>query len=124
MNLTSTDRLAVRGLTIFGHHGVLPEERSEGQDFVVDVVLGVDTAPAAGSDDVRETVDYSALVEELREAVENDPVDLIETLAQRLADVCLGHHLVRDVEITVHKPHAPIQVPFDDIAVTINRSRP
>ncbi len=53
----------------------------------------------------------------------NDPVDLIETLAQRIADICLRNDQVTDVEVTVHKPHAPIQVPFEDVALTINRSR-
>ena len=53
----------------------------------------------------------------------NDPVDLIETLAQRIADICLRNDQVTDVEVTVHKPHAPIQVTFEDVALTINRSR-
>jgi dihydroneopterin aldolase len=118
------DRLVVRGLTIRGHHGVFEHERREGQDFVVDVALGIDTTRAAGTDDLRDTVDYGTLSEQLKAAVERDPVDLLETLAQRLADVCLAHPQVRDVEVTVHKPHAPIQVPFEDVALTIARSRP
>ena len=73
---------------------------------------------------MRDTVDYGTLVDQIRQAVENDPVDLIETLAQRLADVCLGHAQVLNVEVTVHKPHAPIPVPFDDVALTITRRRP
>jgi dihydroneopterin aldolase len=118
------DRLVVRGLVIRGHHGVFEHERREGQDFVVDVALGIDTTRAAGTDDLRDTVDYGTLSEQLKAAVEHDPVDLIETLAQRLADVCLAHPQVLDVEVTVHKPHAPIQVPFEDVALTIARSRP
>ena len=119
----ASDRLALRGLRFRGHHGVFDFERLEGQEFVIDVTLGVDTTSAADSDDLRDTVDYGTLVEEIRWAVEHDPVDLIETLAQRLADVCLGHAPVRQVEVTVHKPHAPIEVPFDDVALTITRSR-
>ena len=118
-----SDRLAVRGLAVHGHHGVFEFERREGQAFVVDLVLGVDTGPAAQSDDLQDTVDYGTLVEEVRSAVANDPVDLIETLAQRIADVCLRHTRVEAVEVTVHKPHAPIQVTFQDVALTINRSR-
>ena len=118
------DRLAVRGLTIHAHHGVFDFERRDGQDFVIDLTLGMDTRPAATSDDLQDTVDYGTLVDEVRSAVENDPVDLIETLAQRIADTCLQHAAVEDVEVTVHKPHAPIQVTFDDVALTINRSRP
>ena len=79
---------------------------------------------AARSDDLQDTVDYGTLVDQVRSAVANDPVDLIETLAQRIADVCLRNDQVTDVEVTVHKPHAPIQATFDDVALTINRSRP
>ena len=72
---------------------------------------------------MKDTVDYGTLVDEVRSAVANDPVDLIETLAQRIADVCLRHARVEGVEVTVHKPHAPIPATFQDVALTINRSR-
>jgi dihydroneopterin aldolase len=117
------DRLAVRGLAVHGHHGVFDFERRDGQEFVIDLVLGMDTRAAAEHDDLQRTVDYGTLVDEVRSAVANDPVDLIETLAQRIADVCLRHARVEAVEVTVHKPHAPIQATFDDVALTINRSR-
>ena len=117
-----SDRLSVRGLRFRGHHGVFPEERRDGQDFLVDLVLDVDTRAAAATDDLQQTVDYGSLVDDVRAAVENDPVDLIETLAQRIADVCLSRSLVLGVEVTVHKPQAPIQATFDDVALTITRS--
>jgi dihydroneopterin aldolase len=117
------DRLAVRGLAVHGHHGVFEFERRDGQEFLVDLVLGMDTSGAARSDDLQDTVDYGTLVEQVRSAVANDPVDLIETLAQRIAEVCLRHDQVADVEVTVHKPNAPIQATFDDVALTITRSR-
>jgi len=113
----------VRGLAVHGHHGVFEHERRDGQEFVIDLVLGVDTRVAARSDDLQDTVDYGTLVDEVRTAVADDPVDLIETLAQRIADVCLRNALVDTVEVTVHKPHAPIQATFEDVALTINRSR-
>ena len=119
----ATDRLCVTGITVRGHHGVFDFERREGQDFVIDLALGMDTSPAAGSDDLRDTVDYGTLVDEVASAVANDPVDLIETLAQRVADVCLLRPQVTWVEVTVHKPNAPIQTTFSDVALTINRSR-
>ncbi|MGH3333915.1 MAG: dihydroneopterin aldolase [Nocardioidaceae bacterium] len=118
------DRLAVRGIEAFGHHGVLDFERREGQVFKVDLVLGVDTRPAAGTDDLRDTVDYGSLVASVKQAVETDPVDLIETLAQRIADVCLDDKRVQWTEVTVHKPDAPIEATFEDVALTITRSRP
>ena len=113
----------MRGIAVHGHHGVFDFERRDGQEFVIDLVLGMDTRAAARSDDLQDTVDYGTLVDQVRSAVANDPVDLIETLAQRIADVCLRNDQVTDVEVTVHKPHAPIQATFEDVALTINRSR-
>ena len=118
-----TDRLALRGLRLRGRHGVLPAERELGQMFVVDVVLHLDTAGAAASDDLAVTVDYGALAQALAAVVEGEPVALVETLAQRLADRVLAEPLVEAVEVSVHKPQAPIPVPFDDVVVTITRRR-
>ncbi|WP_020579449.1 dihydroneopterin aldolase [Actinopolymorpha alba] len=117
------DQITLRGLRVFGHHGVHPEERANGQPFVIDVVLGVDTRPAARTDDLTQTVDYSLLATRVADAVSKDPVDLIETVAQRVADVCLEQPSVADVEVTIHKPEAPVGVQLDDVAVTIHRSR-
>lgn len=117
------DRLALRGLRAHGHHGVFDHERRDGQDFIVDVELGLDTRAAALGDDLSATVHYGELAERLHTAIANDPVDLIETLAQRLADVCLAEAPVAWVEVTVHKPEAPIRVAFEDVSLTIHRSR-
>ena len=119
-----SDELTVSGIECYGYHGVFAQERREGQVFVVDLTLGLDTAPAAVSDDLRDTVDYGSLVAAVKQAVEADPVDLIETLAQRLADVCLRDRRVQWARITVHKPGAPIEATFGDVALTITRSRP
>ncbi|MEV6010680.1 dihydroneopterin aldolase [Streptomyces sp. NPDC051976] len=118
------DRVTLRGLKARGHHGVFAHERRDGQVFVVDLVLGLDTAPAAAGDDLSKTVHYGVVAEEVTAVVSGEPVDLIETLAQRIADTCLGHDMVQEVEVTVHKPDAPITVPFDDVTVTITRRRP
>lgn len=118
-----TDRITIRGLRVFGHHGVHPEERTLGQTFIVDVVLVTDTRVAARTDDLTKTVDYSSLVDQVVVAVAKDPVNLIETVAQRVADLCLDQPGVSEVEVTVHKPQAPVGVPLDDVAVTIHRSR-
>ncbi len=120
----AVDRLAVRGIEAYGHHGVFDFERREGQVFVVDLVLGLDTRPAALSDDLQDTVDYGTLVAAVKKAVETEPVDLIETLAQRIADVGLSDPRVQWTEVTVHKPDAPIEATFSDVALTIYRSRP
>jgi 7,8-dihydroneopterin aldolase/epimerase/oxygenase len=119
----SLDRIALRGLRVRGRHGVYERERLAGQEFVVDAVLGVDTRRAAAGDDLSRTVDYGALAARLVAVVTGQPVRLIETLADRLAAECLGDRAVTEVEITVHKPHAPLPCPFDDVTVTISRSR-
>lgn len=118
------DRITLRGLRVAGHHGVYPEERRRGQDFVVDAVLSVDTRRAAADDDLSHTVDYAALAARIAAVVAGDPVALLETLADRLAGTCLADPAVREVEIIVHKPDAPLGLRFDDVAVTIRRAPP
>lgn len=115
--------MAVRGLRIHGRHGVYESERTRGQEFVVDVVLGLNTRPAGHADDLSRTVDYGSLARRLAAVIEGEPVNLIETLAERLAAVCLTETAAREVEVTVHKPNAPMPLPFDDVTVTIHRSR-
>lgn len=118
-----SDELAILGVECFGHHGVFDFERREGQVFVVDLVLGIDSAPAAASDDLGDTVDYGTLTARVKASVERDPVDLIETVAQRIADVCLEERRVEWARVTIHKPDAPIDATFRDVALTITRSR-
>ena len=118
-----TDTVAIRGLRVRGHHGVLASERRDGQTFVIDAVLHVDTGSAAATDDLSETVDYAGLAADLAAVVAGEPVNLIETLAHRLAEVCLRDPRVSRTEITVHKPEAPVGLPVEDVAVTIIRDR-
>lgn len=115
------DVLTLTGLEVFAHHGVFDFERENGQLFVLDVQLWLDTAGAAGGDDLAQTVHYGELAEEIAAAVAGDPVDLIETLAERVAGVVLAHPPVRQTRVVVHKPDAPITVPFADVSVTITR---
>jgi dihydroneopterin aldolase len=117
------DRITLRGLRARGHHGVFDFERREGQDFVVDAVLYLDTGPAAASDDVGDTVHYGLLADRLVRIVTGEPVNLIETLAERLAEECMSEALVEGVELTVHKPSAPIEHEFADVAVTVTRGK-
>lgn len=119
-----SDELSVIGVACYGYHGVFEHERREGQTFVVDLTLGLDTRPAAAGDDLRDTVDYGSLVASVKAAVERDPVDLIETLAQRIAEECLRDLRVEWTRITVHKPDAPIASAFTDVTLTITRTRP
>jgi 7,8-dihydroneopterin aldolase/epimerase/oxygenase len=119
----TADELTISGIECFGHHGVFDVERREGQVFVIDLTLGLDTAPAAASDDLQDTVDYGSLVGAVKAAVERDPVDLIETLAARIAAICVSDRRVEWARVTVHKPDAPIDATYSDVALTITRKR-
>ncbi|GAA1831832.1 dihydroneopterin aldolase [Agromyces salentinus] len=117
------DRITLTGLRVRAHHGVFEFEREQGQEFVIDVSVVVDLRAAASDDDLAKTVHYGELAEAVVAAVERDPVDLIETLAERVADVALGFPGTIEAAVTVHKPQAPITVPFADVAVSIVRGR-
>lgn len=119
----SNDRISLTGLQVQANHGVFDFERVEGQLFVIDVTAWLDLSPAAVSDELARTVHYGELAEEVVAAVAHDPVDLIETVAERVAQVVLMHAAVQRVDVTVHKPQAPISVPFVDVSVTIERRR-
>jgi dihydroneopterin aldolase len=121
--LTLSDRIVLTGLRARGRHGVYEFEREQDQDFLVDVTLEVDLGKAAATDDVADTVHYGELADRLVAVLTGEPVNLIETLAQRLADACLQEDRVASVDLTVHKPDAPAGVPFGDISVTITRVR-
>jgi dihydroneopterin aldolase len=119
------DRIVLHGVTDHGRHGVFDHERRDGQPFAVDLVLHLDTRAAAASDDLADTVDYGALAGVIGELIRGEPVALIETLAHRIALACLrqGNSLVSVVDVTVHKPHAPIAEAVADVTVTVRRSR-
>lgn len=115
------DRVRLTGLRVRGHHGVLPGERRDGQDFVVDVALSLDLQAAGASDNLADTVDYGVLAQSLARVVAGEPLDLLEALAARLAEVCLADTRVASVEVTVHKPAAPLDVSVADVSVTVVR---
>jgi 7,8-dihydroneopterin aldolase/epimerase/oxygenase len=117
------DEITITGIRGTGRHGVFAEERALGQEFIVDVCLTVSTGPAADSDALADTVDYGAVAHAVHELIVGWQVDLIETLAEQIAQACLLFYGVEAVAVTVHKPHAPIDVPFDDVTVRIVRSR-
>lgn len=122
MNIVEpADEIQILGLECFGHHGVFDFERREGQKFIIDLVIGTDSRKAAETDDLQDTVDYGSLAMAVKTNVERDPVDLIETLAQRIADICLADIRALWVRVTVHKPGAPIEATFKDVTLTITR---
>ncbi|WP_424936123.1 MULTISPECIES: dihydroneopterin aldolase [Bacteria] len=119
----TSDEIVLTGLTVFGRHGVYDHERADGQDFTIDVRLRIPLAPAAASDDVADTVHYGELAERIAEIVGGEPVALIETLAERIAQAALEDPRVLETAVTVHKPHAPIPLSFSDVSVTVRRDR-
>ena len=118
-----TDRITLTGLRVRGHHGVFDHERRDGQDFLLDATLWLDLTKAATTDDLTQTVHYGELAEKAAAIIAGPPVDLIETVAGRIADMIMTDERVRATEVTIHKPSAPIPLTFADVSVTIRRSR-
>lgn len=117
------DRITLTGLRVFGRHGVFDHEKRDGQEFVVDLVVWTDLAKAGASDALADTLDYGALAEQAAAIVGGEPYDLIETVCVRIAEAVLADERTDAVEVTVHKPSAPIPLTFDDVAVTVRRER-
>ena len=118
------DSIRITGLELFGHHGVFDFEKRDGQRFVVDLTVWLDTDGASDSDNLAQTLDYSKLVNKVAGVVQGEPVDLIETLASRVLDVVWGFDQANSAEVTIHKPDAPVEFPVADISVTMKRERP
>ena len=118
-----TDRIVLQGISARGFHGVLDGEKTNGQDFVVDVMLEVDLRRAGRTDLLGHTVSYAEVASDVVALITGPPLDLIETLAERIAAAALRRPLVQAVEVTVHKPQAPIAVPFGDVQVVVERRR-
>jgi 7,8-dihydroneopterin aldolase/epimerase/oxygenase len=119
----SRDRITLTGLRVRGRHGVHDHERRSGQEFVVDATVWLDLGAAADTDELSATLDYSALAQRAATIVAGEPCNLIETVAARIADDVLTDQRVHTVEVTVHKPHAPLPHPFTNVSVTLVRER-
>jgi dihydroneopterin aldolase len=117
------DRITLTGLRVRGHHGVFDHERRDGQDFLVDVTVWLGLDRAAATDDVAETLHYGELAQRVARIVGGEPRNLIETVGAEIAEDVLTDGRVHAVEVTVHKPDAPIPLHFADVAVTVRRSR-
>jgi dihydroneopterin aldolase len=115
------DLITIEGIEAFGYHGVFPEERREGQTFVVDVEIQTSLEGAAQTDDVAHTVDYGVVASRVAEIVQGEPANLLETVCDRILTMVLSLERVEAARVTVHKPAAPIQVPFSDVSVTMHR---
>lgn len=121
---TARDRIVLRGVRGRGFHGVFEHEKRDGQDFVVDVELAVDLGAPGASDDLGDTVNYGEIGAAVLARIEGEPFDLVERLADVIASDALSHSAVDEVTVTVHKPQAPVGVPFEDVEVKVVRRRP
>ncbi|WP_127781840.1 dihydroneopterin aldolase [Rhodococcus sp. X156] len=118
------DRIELTGLRVRGNHGVFAHEKRDGQDFLVDLTVWADLAPAARTDDLADTLDYGALAQQAASVVAGPSRDLIETVAHEIAEAVLaGDPRVRGVQVRLHKPSAPIPLTFADVAVVVHRTR-
>jgi dihydroneopterin aldolase len=119
-----SDQIVLTGIHSFGYHGLFEHERTEGQDFYIDLILTVDLTAASISDSIEDTVNYGEITNLVVEEITSNPVNLIEKLAARIAERVLNQHLkVQSVSVTVHKPQAPVSAQLKDIAVVVTRSR-
>jgi len=118
-----TDRIVLQGVSARGFHGVLDVEKTEGQDFVVDVILEVDLRRPGRSDRLAHTVNYAEVAADVVDLITGPSLDLIENLADQVAAAALRRPLVQAVQVTVHKPQAPVGVPFGDVSVVVERHR-
>jgi len=117
-----SDQIRVTGIRAFGYHGVLPHEATEGQEFVVDLLVTLDLRAVSLSDDLKQTINYADLAQIAHDNIVGDRVQLIERLAGRIAEeISSAHSQITSVSVTVHKPHAPVTLDFEDISVTITR---
>ena len=118
------DKIIIKGLRLYAYHGVNPEEKENGQPFVLDVTYYLPLEKACGSDDLNDTVSYAAAVKVIRKAFCEEKYDLIERAAQRVAEALLAQfQTIIKTEVTVKKPEAPVKADFDYMAVSITRER-
>lgn len=119
-----SEKISITGISGYGKHGVLPSEKSEEQEFVVDVTLKANLLKAAKSDDLTETIDYAEVAKLAHRVITGPSVNLIEKLAKEIGESILeSFSKVESAEVTVHKPKAPIPIPFRDVSVTIKSER-
>lgn len=115
------DEIAITGIRGFGYHGLFEDEKKNGQEFIVDIRMEKELSLAGSTDRIDATIDYGKVAVRVKELIESDSFNLIERLAEVIADQIKSEFSVTSIEVTVHKPHAPVEIEFDDISVTIKR---
>jgi dihydroneopterin aldolase len=122
-HLAGPDTISLIGMRVFAYHGLLADEQASGQEFVIDVTVHANLAEAGKSDDIADTIDYGALAAAIHARATMERWNLIERVAERIADLVLEDPRATGVTVRVHKPAAPIRVPFEDVVVEVRRGR-
>ncbi|MCJ7753777.1 MAG: dihydroneopterin aldolase [Thermoanaerobaculales bacterium] len=122
-HLAGPDTISLIGMRVFAYHGLLADEQASGQEFVIDVTVHANLAKAAKSDDIADTIDYGALAAAIHARATIERWNLIERVAERIADLVMEDPRATGVAVRVHKPAAPIRVPFEDVVVEVRRGR-
>ena len=119
-----SDKIKVTGIEALGYHGLYDSEREIGQPFVVDVELSLDLQQAGKTDDLTFSIDYNDIAVLIHNEIIAPPMKLLETLAERICEkIFASYPSIEKIKCTVHKPRAPISVPFGDVSITIKRER-
>jgi dihydroneopterin aldolase len=119
-----SDKITITGVEAHGYHGFFDFEREAGQPFVVDAELSLDLKKAGAQDELGASVDYNDLAILIHNEIKGPPFKIVEALAENIcAKILSAYPSVDEVKLTVHKPRAPISVPFGNISITIKRSR-
>ena len=119
-----SDKILIKGIQALGYHGLLEDERKNGQLFIVDAEVELDLSEAAKNDDIKKSVDYNALAILIHSEITGPAVNIIESLAHRIGIKALeAFKEIDEIKVTVHKPKAPIEVSFTDVSVSIKVKR-
>ena len=118
------DKIIIKNLKLFCYHGVNPEEKEDGQNFIFDIVAGVDLISPCETDNVDDTVSYAKMIKTIRRVSLSQKDDLIERVAQRIVDALFEEYeKIKTLKVTVKKPEAPMKADFEYVAVEIERER-
>ena len=117
------DVIKITGIKTFGYHGVFENEKKSGQDFFIDIEYRYETSQAIAKDEIEKAIDYGAVISKVKSIVEAESKNLIETVADEIAQDLLRDLKIEWVKVTLHKPHAPVEISFKDIAVVVERSK-
>lgn len=118
------DKIIIKGLKVFAYHGVNPEEKADGQNFMADIIAYCSLDKAGRADDLNDTVSYAKILKMAVRVMTEKKYDLLERVAHRVAEQILEEYeSIERVDVCIKKPEAPMKADFDYVAVEISRTR-